>query len=59
MELYKLDELWEELSKIPTDGRDGIAEPFHNFPVGTHREHIWTWFEGQNPNFIVTEKLYK
>jgi hypothetical protein len=56
-DMEELLSLWEKLSNIPTvyegDDVDTIEEPFLHFPIGTHRETIWGWFEDQNPRFIV------
>lgn len=53
--------LWHELSNIPTkydgDDVDCIEESFVHFPIGTHRETIWHWFESQNEFFIVGEVM--
>ena len=38
-------ELWEELGNTPIDSEERIEMPFKHFPVGTHREDIWEWFE--------------
>ena len=37
--------LWKKLGDIPTDNGDCIELSFEHFPVGTHREDIWHWFE--------------
>lgn len=64
--LLQLDDyyqLWDRLSAIPvseiTCGVEGghIEEQFLHFPIGTHRESIWHWFEEQHPNFVVGEVL--
>lgn len=51
--------LWAKLGDIPTviEGEkvDQIEERFLHFPIGTHREDIWRWFENQNTEFIVGE----
>lgn len=39
--------LWEKLGDIPIDTDEQIKEEFLHFPVGTHRETIWHWFEEQ------------
>ena len=55
--------LWDELGNTPvSDGSNGIEvdaieEAFLHFPVGTHREEIWHWFEAQHPDFVVGEVL--
>lgn len=59
--LNELKQLWDQLGDTPTgfegDDVDCIEEPFLHFPIGTHREDIWHWFEAQNPEFIVGEYL--
>lgn len=61
--LTELYALWEQLRNIPVFDTDGegaeetIEEPFLHFPVGTHREEIWHWFEAQNPDFIVGDVM--
>lgn len=37
--------LWKKLSDIPVNNADEIEEVFEGFPIGTHREEIWYWFE--------------
>ena len=41
----KIKRLWKMLGDIPTDKSECIELPFEHFPVGTHREEIWHWFE--------------
>ena len=54
---------WDRLGNIPvSEGNDEveadtIEEPFLHFPVGTHREEIWHWFEAQHPDFVVGEVM--
>lgn len=59
MSLGDYYELWDRLAAIPvsTVAGDAIDEPFLHFPVGTHQEAIWHWFEEQHPNFVVGEVL--
>ena len=56
-----LNELWIDLGNIPTafegDDVDKIEEEFLHFPIGTHRETIWHWFESMNPAFSAGEKM--
>lgn len=51
--------LWADLGDIPTvfEGEhvDEIEQEFLHFPVGTHRENIWRWFESMNEKFSVGE----
>lgn len=37
--------LWKELGDVAVDRDECIEEEFLDFPVGTHREEIWHWFE--------------
>ena len=63
--LTELYALWEQLRDIPVvdsqskgdEEAETIEEPFLHFPVGTHREEIWHWFEAQNPDFIVGDVM--
>lgn len=56
-----LNKLWDDLGNIPTvyegENVDEIEETFLQFPIGTHREVIWHWFESMNPAFLVGEKM--
>jgi len=47
--------LWDQLGEIPIDSDERIEAEFLHFEAGTHREEIWHWFEGQNPQFVVGE----
>jgi hypothetical protein len=57
--MLELLTLWKQLGDVPTvfegEDVDTIEEVFLHFPIGTHREEIWHWFEQQNPEFIVGE----
>lgn len=61
--LAELYQLWDKLGDIPvsegvTKADAGtVEESFLHFPVGTHCEEIWHWFEAQNPDFVVGELL--
>lgn len=59
--LATLHALWAKLGDIPTgdsgDNADCLEEPFQHFPVGTHREDVWHWFEAQHPDFIVGDVM--
>jgi len=64
-DLSTLYSFWEMLGDIPTTnddsndetGPDCIEEPFLHFPIGTHREEIWHWFESVNQRFVVGEVM--
>ena len=65
--MSELNQLWKLLGDIPTFNdesedigeyeEDTIEEPFLHFPIGTHREDIWHWFEEMNPEFLVGPKM--
>ena len=59
--LYRLYQLWDKLTNVPTthegDLVDCIEEPFLHFPIDTHREEIWAWFEQMNSGFVVGEVM--
>lgn len=41
-----LEELWEQFTNIPVDPEtECIEREFLDWPVGTHREEIWRWFD--------------
>lgn len=42
----KLEQLWNEFSDVPMNPEtECMEEQFLAFPVGTHREVIWHWFD--------------
>lgn len=42
----ELENLWDYFSDIPMNPEtECIEEAFIDFPVGTHREEIWHWFD--------------
>ncbi len=59
--LATLYALWAKLGDVPTgfegENVDCLEEPFLDFPVGTHREDVWHWFEAQHPSFIVGDVM--
>lgn len=41
-----IEELWEEFGDVPMNPEtECIEEAWRDFPIGTHREDIWHWFE--------------
>jgi hypothetical protein len=38
-------QIWQKLSDVPVNEENEIDEPFLDFPVGTHRQEIWSWIE--------------
>lgn len=50
-------ELWIEFGDVSMDPEtECIESEWHGFPVGTHREKIWHWFE-ENFNISIAEDL--
>lgn len=48
-----LCQLWEEFGDIPMDPEtECMEEEFLDFPVGTHREEIWHWFDERFPGGV-------
>ncbi len=55
-QIYVKD-LWEDFGEVPMNPEtEEIEEEWHEFPIGTHREEIWHWFEEQF-NVSVAEDL--
>ncbi len=51
--------LWEEFGDVPMNpDTEEIEEGWRDFPIGTHREKIWHWFE-ENFNISVADLMYK
>ena len=51
-------ELWGKFGDIPMNPEtECIEEPFMHFPIGTHREEIWHWFE-ETFNVSVADLMY-
>lgn len=42
---WTLEALWESLGDIPVNKDDEIEEQWLCFLPGTHKEHVWRWFE--------------
>jgi len=41
-----IKDLWLEFGDIPMNPEtECIEEEWQDFPIGTHRENIWHWFE--------------
>lgn len=51
-------ELWDELGNIPVNDDGEIDEEFLDFPIGTDREEIWSWFE-EEFDLAVVDLMYK
>lgn len=46
-------QMWNELTDYTIDENECIEQPFHQFPIGTHREEIWLWLEQNGPIAII------
>ena len=56
-QLRHIEDLWEKLGCITIDPEtEKIEDEFFGFPVGTHREEIWHWFEATF-NISVAEDM--
>lgn len=54
----EIEALWEDFGNIPMNPEtECIEEPFMHFPIGTHREEIWHWFE-ETFNISVADLMY-
>lgn len=42
----EIEALWEDFGDISMNPEtECIEEPFMHFPIGSHREEIWHWFD--------------
>ena len=53
MAIDKLKELWKEFSEVPVNDDDETERDFLDFPAGTDRMEIWSWFDKKCPNGVV------
>ena len=58
LSLKELRVLWEQFGDTPIDDADNTEESFLHFPADTYRFDIWTWFEDENPLFIIHKEMY-
>lgn len=50
----ELEHLWSEFGDIPMNPEtEEIEEEFLFFPIGTHREEIWYWFDEEYPKGVI------
>lgn len=49
----ELEELWEKLGEVLVNNRDEIESEFLKFPIGTHREEIWHWFDERYEGGVI------
>jgi len=51
--------LWHEFGDVPMNlDTECIEEEWHGFPVGTHREDIWEWFENTLGVSVGADLMY-
>lgn len=55
MSIDELKKLWKEFSEIPVNDNDETERGFRDFPAGTDRFEIWTWFDDLCPNGVVKD----
>lgn len=57
--MQNAQELWFELEDVPMNPEtECIEAEWHGFPIGTHREEIWHWFE-ETFHVSVAELMYE
>lgn len=51
----RIEELWRIFGDLPMNPEtETMEEPFLTFPVGTHREEIWHWFDERYSRGVAT-----
>ena len=56
---FKIKNLWSEFGSVPINpDTEEIEEVWNGFPIGTHREEIWQWFE-ETFNISIAELMYQ
>lgn len=55
--MNELLKLWELFGEVPVNDGDEIQKSFLHFEPGTDRFEIMQWFENQNCNFAVHDKI--
>lgn len=53
-----VEDLWEDFGNISIDEYECIESEFMDFPIGTHREEIWQWFDEVYPGGVY-DLMYK
>lgn len=54
----RVKDLWKRFGDVPMNPEtECLEESFMHFPVGTHREEVWHWFE-QTFNVRVFDLMY-
>lgn len=57
--LQNILDLWQKLEDHPYDPEtECITVPYVIFPVGTHREEIWQWFEDSFHICLAEDLMY-
>lgn len=49
----QLEAFWNQFSDVPVDEDGHLEVSWRHFPVNTHREEVWSWFEDQHPRISV------
>lgn len=57
--LQNILDLWQKLEDHPYDPEtECITAPYIIFPIGTHREEIWHWFEDSFHICLAEDLMY-
>lgn len=52
--IYVIGVLWATFTDVPMNPEtERIEAPFMQFPIGTHRERIWHWFDERYPGGVA------
>ena len=55
MSIEELKKLWKEFSEVPVDNEDNIEKDFRDFPAGTDRFEVLSWFDDMCPNGMMKD----
>jgi hypothetical protein len=55
MPIEELKKLWKEFSEVPVDNEDNIERDFRDFPAGTDRFEVLSWFDDMCPNGMMKD----
>lgn len=55
MPIEELKKLWKEFSEVPVDNEDNIEKDFRDFPAGTDRFEVLSWFDDMCPNGMMKD----
>lgn len=51
--IEELNRMWAEFSNMPVTNGDSIESAFYEWPAGTDRLDIWSWFDEQYPTGLA------